>query len=124
MENYGFVLLNSEECADLNIKNSVGSFQELYNLMNEEIKRRRKNDYGDSLKMNTKEKQISFYNNYFIFKKVRTVNAKNISDQFKDISILREELEIGETKKAIAVAEDVIPEIKAPKKLKKKLILK
>ena len=123
MENYGFVLLNSEECADLNIKNSVGSFQELYNIMNVEIKRRKKNDYGDSLKMNTKEKQISFYNNYFIFKKIRSVNAKNISDQFKDITILREELEIGETKKAIEVAENAIPEIKAPKKLKKKLKL-
>ena len=94
--------------------------------MNNEIKRNRKkqNDYGESQNMTSKEKQISFYNNYFIFKKVRSVNAKNVSDQNQDISILRQELEIDETKKAVEVAEDAIPEIKAPKKLKKKLKLK
>ena len=38
MENYGFVLLNNDD-KSLNIENSIGSFNELFNKMNGEIEK-------------------------------------------------------------------------------------
>ena len=80
MENYGFVPLSSEECKNIGLSQSIGSFQQLFSSMEEEIKKnpKVKNDYGKAPFMNTKEKQISFYNNYFIFKKIRNVDTESV----------------------------------------------
>jgi len=40
MENYGFGLLTKEECKEIGIPDSVGSFQQLYGLMEEENKKK------------------------------------------------------------------------------------
>ena len=60
MENYGFVLLSRDECVEIGITASVGSFQQLYGLMENEINKnpKRKFDYGQASKMSSKEKQI------------------------------------------------------------------
>ncbi len=77
LENYGFVLLKKEEYAVLNLPGSTGLFKDLYDLMVDEIKRdgRKEKDYGDARKMSAGERTISFLNRYFIYKKVRNVDA-------------------------------------------------
>ena len=39
-----------------------------------------KNSIGESYKMTREEKDISFLNNYFIYKKVRNVNIEDIKN--------------------------------------------
>ena len=75
MENNGFVLLTETEYKQLNLPSSMGNFEQLYNFMNNELK---SNNYllkklGKSAQLSAEEKQISFLNNYFIFKKIRNV---------------------------------------------------
>jgi hypothetical protein len=78
MENYGFVLLTDEEASKKGFSKSTGLFSQLYNSMKTEIEKdnRKLYEYGDALQMSNEEKQISFMNRYFIFKKVRNVDAK------------------------------------------------
>ena len=82
MEDYGFVPLNEMELKQMKLKESIGSFQQLYTEMISEIENKNKNNYGDSNKMSENEKLISFLNNYFIFKKVRSVDARKVSLDF------------------------------------------
>jgi hypothetical protein len=75
MENNGFVLLTESEYKQLNLPDSMGNFEQLYNFMKMEVE---KNPYlakklGSALELSSEEKQISFLNNYFIFKKIRNV---------------------------------------------------
>ena len=75
MENNGFVLLTETEYKQLNLPSSMGNFEQLYNFMTNELK---SNNYllkklGKSAQLSAEEKQISFLNNYFIFKKIRNV---------------------------------------------------
>ena len=75
MENNGFVLLTESEYKQLNLPDSMGNFEQLYNFMKMEVE---KNPYlakklGSALDLSDEEKQISFLNNYFIFKKIRNV---------------------------------------------------
>jgi len=127
MENYGFGLLTKEECKEIGIPDSVGSFQQLYGLMEDEIKRnpKNKNKYGEAFKMTPKEKQISFYNNYFIYKKIRNVDITSVYNGLVGSSKLQEELENLESKEAQKAAEtqDKADKPKPAKKLKKKLKL-
>jgi hypothetical protein len=80
MINYGFVLLSKEEAIKVGLPSSIGSFSELYGLMNQEIKSRRlkKTEIGGAADMTEEEKDISFLNNYFVFKKIRDVNVPNV----------------------------------------------
>ena len=80
MINYGFALLSKEEANKLGLPSSVGSFSELYGIMNQEIKSKRlkKMDIGSAPDMSEAEKDISFLNNYFVFKKIRDVNVPNV----------------------------------------------
>jgi curved DNA-binding protein CbpA len=128
MDNYGFALLTREECNEIGIPESVGSFQQLYGLMEQEIKKnyKRKTEYGSAFTMNSKEKQISFYNNYFIYKKIRNVDARAVYNTMVGSSKLQEQMEQLESSEAQkAVEEEEIEEkVKAPKKIKRKLKLK
>jgi hypothetical protein len=77
IENYGFVLLKREEYMVLNMPGSTGLFKDLYDSMLDDIKRdgRKERDYGDAKRMTAGERTISFLNRYFIYKKVRNVDA-------------------------------------------------
>ena len=77
MENYGFVKLSSEECLKLEISKSIDSFEFLYKKMLEQTKSNPNLllKLGSSLNMTEEEKKISFLNNYFIFKKVRSITS-------------------------------------------------
>ena len=104
MENNGFVLLNETEYKQLNLPGSMGNFEHLYNFMTNELK---SNNYllkkiGNSAQLSTEEKQISFLNNYFIFKKIRNVEYDPEKLVSKKQELKEKELEdevIGEFKK-------------------------
>jgi len=85
MENYGFVLLNVSEYKQLGLPGSLGSFEEMYKFMNNEIIRQPslKFKIGSSLNMSEEEKKISFLNNYFVFKKVRDIDEDSIEEKLK-----------------------------------------
>lgn len=80
IENYGFTLLTKEEANAINLPNGSGIFDELFAMMKGEIKRnfKDKREFGDSEKMTTDEKQISFMNRYFVFRKTHNVNAEKV----------------------------------------------
>ena len=104
MENNGFVLLTETEYKQLNLPGSMGNFEQLYNFMNNEVK---SNNYllkklGNSAQLSAEEKQISFLNNYFIFKKIRNVDYDPDELVSKKQDLKEKELQdeqIGEFKK-------------------------
>jgi len=80
LENFGFILCPIKDLKKMRFKNAIGSFEELYDEMNENIKNERlkKSLVGEALEMTDVEKNISFLNNYFIFKKIRVVNSEKM----------------------------------------------
>jgi len=82
MDDYGFALVTKEEATAMGLPDGTGLFSELYSAMEQEIKQypARKNDYGKAPYMSPEEKQISFMNRYFAFKKVRSLDVKKMSD--------------------------------------------
>ena len=97
MEDYGFVLLKETEYKQLNLPGSIGTFEDLYKFMVEETKKDKRllMKIGSSLNMSEEEKKISFFNNYFIFKKIRNVDKKD------KIKKLEDDLEIEEQDKQL-----------------------
>ena len=130
MENYGFMLITRDEAKSIGLPEGSGLFGELFNQMLDESKTRKykKNPYGSALEMNYNEKKISFLNRYFVYKKVRHVNAEKIALEQMDENMDQVRTERKETRTSIKVAKEVVKEIaKATKtrarKLKNKLVL-
>jgi hypothetical protein len=126
MEDYGFILISRDEAIKIGLPEGSGMFLELYNLMLTEISRFpfKKNEYGKAMNMTYEEKEISFLNRYFVYKKVRTVNAEKVANSF--INQLPSELkfETTETIKFQKDTEDAVKETDTKvKKLNKKLVL-
>jgi len=127
MEDYGFILITKEEAVSMNLPDGSGLFSELYANMEQEIKQnsKRKHDYGTALYMSPEERRISFMNRYFVFKKVRSVDAKKMAD-----IILKSDLETEQIVSEILgddnAAEDnpTAPKPKVRKMKKSKIILK
>ena len=96
----GFVLLNTVECRDVGLPSSIGNFNLLFNEMKTRVqtKQIRKVDIGDALDMTPNEKKISFLNKYFVFKKIRDVNAEEIEKIQLNVSS-SEEKKIDEANK-------------------------
>ena len=130
LENYGFVLLKKEEAVEKNIPNSTGLFSELFTIMNNEIKanKRMANEYGDAPNMTSNERTISFLNRYFVYKKVRNVDADKVSlslmnktiDEEKDIE---EQTARAQEIVATLVREEPVVKKTKPQKLKGKIKL-
>ena len=123
MENFGFVPINDNEAQRIGFPQGIGSFESLYDTMTEDIEsgKIKQSNIGSAMKMTPNEKTISFLNNYFIFKKVRSPNAKEITDTLLTISESQEELSKEETKE---INESVKPKKKRQvRKYKKKLKL-
>jgi hypothetical protein len=78
MEDYGFVNLNKAENESIGFVNSNGSFEQLFHLMEKEIRNTRDKMYGKSLQMSKEEKIISFLNRYFVYKKVRDISQQRL----------------------------------------------
>jgi hypothetical protein len=81
LENYGFVPLTSEELKKIGFSKSVDSFEVLYDEMLTNIKSKKisLSNIGEAQQMLKSEKEISFLNNYFIYKKVRNVEINDIN---------------------------------------------
>ena len=77
IENYGFVQAPLNDIKKMGFSKAIGSFNDLFDDMEEDIesKKIKKADVGDALLMTSKEKRLSFLNNYFIYRKVHSVNA-------------------------------------------------
>jgi mRNA (guanine-N7-)-methyltransferase len=90
MENYGFVLITKEESTRMKLPNSNGMFSELFTMMENEVESKIKQrvDYKSSLLMTPEEQRISFLNRYFVFKKIRSVDAAKISNIIIKQSVL------------------------------------
>ena len=98
MENYGFVLVSDEEARHMGFQSGTGLFNDLFTLMENEIKRYPANQekYGDAIRMTPEERRISFMNRYFIFKKVRHIaDSVKIAKLFH---VMEHELERAEEK--------------------------
>ena len=81
MYEYGFEKASSAETKGIGGR-SVGTFTDCYYLMKSEINKdpELEKEYGRSMDMTSAEKTVSFLNNYFIYKKVRDVDAKNVME--------------------------------------------
>jgi hypothetical protein len=130
MENYGFMLITRDEAKSIGLPEGSGLFGELFNQMLDESKTRKykKNPYGSALEMNYNEKKISFLNRYFVYKKIRHVNAEKIALEQMDENMDQVRTERKETRTSVKVAKEVVKELaKATKsrarKLKNKLVL-
>lgn len=126
MENYGFNLITRDEAKSIGLPEGSGLFGELFNTMIDETKRKRysKNPYGTALNMNANEKKISFLNRYFVYKKVRNVNAEKISLEFLDESMEQVRAEKKETISAVKVGKETVKTAKPRvRKLSNKLLL-
>ncbi len=80
LENYGFVLLQRDELKGAPINESTGLFSDLFTKMNSDLKRnpRLAAEFKEAANMTAGERQISFLNRYFIYKKVRKVDTENV----------------------------------------------
>ena len=92
MEDYGFVLATKDEAKHMGLPGSTPMFSELFTFMENEVKRdsNKQANYRSAVFMSPEEKRISFMNRCFVFKKVRSVDAKKMmetllkEDEFKD----------------------------------------
>jgi hypothetical protein len=126
MENFGFVMATREEAKTMGFPEGSGLFSELFNVLLDESKKKKsvKSQYGTALSMTSYEKKISFLNRYFVYKKIRTVNAEKIALDQLDETQEQAAMENRASKQAVSVAK---AEIKATKpkvrKLTSKLVL-
>ena len=130
IENYGFVLVDRDEARSLGLPNSIGNFDQLYYEMQSQIKSKKikRADLFSAPDMTTDEKKISFLNKYFIFKKIRDVNAEEVSRVMMNESqqqveeAKQEEMKIQ--KELIKKAGPTVRKIKKKLKIKSKMKIK
>ena len=109
MENYGFTLLQRDDTQAIGLPASIGGFDQLFYKMEADLKskRIRSSNIGSADKLTVHEKKISFLNKYFIFKKVRDVNAEQISRLLmEEAPLVRSEIDNEEGKLDKALAKD------------------
>jgi hypothetical protein len=102
--------------------------------MKQDIKNNKENNYGKAIELedSISQKYISFLNRYFIFKKVKNVNAENIKNSFLgstgELEEEKEELETIELQEKIRNQTKKVKKVSSkktkPRLTKKKLILK
>lgn len=137
MDNYGFELISNKEAKKMNLPNGSGLFRELYSFMNDEIKQeksRRKPGKTETqleigkaqeLENEPSQRRISFLNRYFIYKKVRNVNALEVKKSYLSGSYeLEKKEEIDENKEIQETIKKQKKEEEKEKKTKGKKIKK
>ena len=100
MENYGFVPLDDIDAQKMGLPNGIGNLKELFDSLEEDVIRNPgiKKNIKNSLDMSDNEKYISFLNKYFVFKKIRNVDAKSVKIEMLDE--MTESSEIEQTEKS------------------------
>ena len=81
MEKYGFTLITRDEARHIGLPEGSGMFSELYTKMMNEIKKNpsKEKDCGTAPFMYNYEKEISFLNRYFVYKKTSTRNTEQLT---------------------------------------------
>jgi hypothetical protein len=122
MEDYGFVLLKNEELQKNGLPSSSALFRELFSTMENEMRRNKQSgiNYKKAMEMSTEEKQISFLNRYFIFRKVREVDAKKMTQ----VILKQNEFIENNGEEAIKEIEESLQIIEVEKSSKPKLVIK
>ena len=126
MDKYGFTLVTREDARHMGLPEGSGMFSELYNLMQYEIKKdpKKETDYKSAPFMNDYEKEISFLNRFFVYKKTSTRNAEKITkallEQLPD-EVLFEEQGTMLAREEVKKAEEMVKP--KAKKLKDKIRL-
>ena len=71
---------SSVDAKKIGLPSGIGNVRELYTSLEEDVTRNKnlKKDIKKSLEMTDNEKYISFLNKYFVFKKIRNVDAKSV----------------------------------------------
>jgi hypothetical protein len=112
MEYYGFQLLKREDAVALGLPNGAGMFSELFTRMEQEVEQdvRQKNRYGSALYMTPIEKQISFYNRYFVFKKVANVDVEDVFRSVTGIHVFQEKMNMVDSANIQKLASQVTGE--------------
>ena len=126
MEDYGFQLIQKDEAHEMGLPEASGLFSELFVHMLDEVKRNKmkEKEYGKAPEMNVFEKKISFLNRYFVYKKIRNVNAAKVELESMDESEVNRVNSLVETKNAVSIAKKAVKENKPKiKKLDKKILL-
>jgi hypothetical protein len=115
LENYGFVVLPEAEAKAMGLPAGSGLFDQLFDHMNADVARDKRlaSDYGTAADMTSEEKRISFMNRYFVFKKMRSVNAEKVGKMIMNKGVLpndEEEVKADDIRAAISKAEKkVVP---------------
>jgi hypothetical protein len=86
LEMYGFIVLPREEAIKLGLPSGSGSFEELFHTMNKETNNKpsKLKDYGTSHLMRDYEKEISFLNRFFVYKKIRNVDTERVELELEE----------------------------------------
>jgi hypothetical protein len=126
MDKFGFSLVSREEARQMGLPDGSGMFSELYNSMMQEIKKdpKKELDYKNAVFMKDYEKDISFLNRFFIYKKTSTRNAEKLTKSL--LNQLPDEIEFEESgtllaRETVKKAEEMIKP--KAKKLREKLKL-
>lgn len=127
-EKYGLVQVTREDAKYMGLPEGSGMFIEMHKKMMDEIKKSpmKSSEYGDATQMKKYETDISFLNRYFVFKKIRTINAQKLTrtilEQIPDEYEFETE-ETREAQRAVAEAEESIKKVTKGKRIAKKIIL-
>lgn len=135
MSAFGFEIISRDEAQEFGLPEGSGLFSELFLYMLDEIAKNKfkAKDFDEAPNMTSIEKKISFLNRYFVYKKVRTVNAESITlelGEYNETAALRNRLDTERAqktaKKEVAVEAAAAEEAtlkKKVRKLSKKLLL-
>jgi hypothetical protein len=117
MEDYGFVLVNKEKAIPMGLPNGSGLFGDMFRNMESETKNdnRKFADYKNAHLMTVDEKQISFMNRYFVFQKLRDVNAEKIGKLVAHKTVDELELPLAEAEEEKETAPKKITKVQGEK---------
>ena len=101
LEAFGFIPCPEKDLERFGLKNPIGSFEDLFDLMTNDIKENKflKKNLGQALDMTKAEKFVSFLNNYYVYKKHHNVNTQTVENSLYGIqdAITPEEREQHQT---------------------------
>jgi hypothetical protein len=112
MEYYGFQLVKREDAVALGLPNGTGMFSELFTKMEHDIEQdvRQKSRYGSAMYMTPIEKQISFYNRYFVFKKIANVDVEDVFRSVTGIHVFQEKMNMADSASVQKLASQITGE--------------
>lgn len=113
MEMYGLVLLTPEQAKEMRFPSSSGMFSELYNQMVRDVKKTPTlmRNYDSAVHMKSYEKEVSFLNRFFVFRKVRNVDAEQVTMQLMHLTRAEKQMEEQLTMDAVKTVEKAVREV-------------